>query len=106
MAFLANQNQIFRDSTHFLHKIHAELPKARIRNFDILSAVDVLTTGSYQRMPTKFQVQYNLYDYYWKKGKIKKKTRDREKEGILFLTWFSYVEYTYTINRQRCTGYL
>ncbi|KAI9484335.1 mediator complex subunit MED14-domain-containing protein [Zychaea mexicana] len=55
MAFLANQNQIFRDSTHFLHKIHAELPKARIRNFDILSAVDVLTTGSYQRMPTKFQ---------------------------------------------------
>ncbi|KAI8150222.1 mediator complex subunit MED14-domain-containing protein [Fennellomyces sp. T-0311] len=55
MAFLANQNQIFRDTTHFLHKIHAELPKARIRNFDILSAVDVLTTGTYQRMPTKFQ---------------------------------------------------
>ncbi|ORY98525.1 mediator complex subunit MED14-domain-containing protein [Syncephalastrum racemosum] len=55
MAFLANQNQVFRDTTHFLHKIHSELPAARIRNFDILSAVDVLTTGTYQRMPTKYE---------------------------------------------------
>lgn len=57
MAFLANQNQVFRDTTHFLHKIHSELPAARIRNFDILSAVDVLTTGTYQRMPTKYEVR-------------------------------------------------
>ncbi|KAI8064780.1 mediator complex subunit MED14-domain-containing protein [Gongronella butleri] len=55
MAFLANQNRMFQESVDYLHKIHAELPAARVRNFDILTAVDVLTTGSYQRMPTKVQ---------------------------------------------------
>ncbi|KAI7880178.1 MED14-domain-containing protein [Lichtheimia hyalospora FSU 10163] len=55
MAFLANQNQFFYDATRFLNKIHVELPRARIRNFDIPTAVDVLTTGSYQRMPSKFK---------------------------------------------------
>lgn len=57
MAFLANQNQFFYDATRFLNKIHVELPRARIRNFDIPTAVDVLTTGSYQRMPSKFKVK-------------------------------------------------
>ncbi|KAI8372823.1 mediator complex subunit MED14-domain-containing protein [Radiomyces spectabilis] len=55
MAFLANQNLIFQNTVDYLHKIHAELPAARVRNFDILTAVDVLTTGTYQRMPTKNQ---------------------------------------------------
>ncbi|ORX58215.1 MED14-domain-containing protein [Hesseltinella vesiculosa] len=55
MAYLANQNRMFQESVDYLHKIHAELPGARVRNFDILTAVDVLTTGTYQRMPTKIQ---------------------------------------------------
>lgn len=58
MAYLANQNQIFQTTTQYLHKIHSELPAARIRNFDILTAVDALTTGTYQRMPTKYQVYF------------------------------------------------
>lgn len=56
MAFLANQNQIFTSTVDFLHKIYTELPAARLRNFDIPTAVDVLTTGTYQRMPTKIKV--------------------------------------------------
>ncbi|KAI9482994.1 MAG: mediator complex subunit MED14-domain-containing protein [Benjaminiella poitrasii] len=55
MAFLANQNKIFQDTVDYLHKIHLELPAARLRNFDIPTAVDVLTTGTYQRMPTKIK---------------------------------------------------
>ncbi|KAL7319662.1 mediator complex subunit, variant 5 [Mucor circinelloides] len=55
MAFLANQNQIFTSTVDFLHKIYTELPAARLRNFDIPTAVDVLTTGTYQRMPTKIK---------------------------------------------------
>jgi hypothetical protein len=57
MAFLANQNKIFQDTVDYLHKIHSELPAARLRNFDIPTAVDVLTTGTYQRMPTKIKVR-------------------------------------------------
>ncbi|KAI8985388.1 mediator complex subunit MED14-domain-containing protein [Pilobolus umbonatus] len=53
MAFLANQNQIFQITTDYLHKIHVELPAARLREFDIDTAVDVLSTGTYQQMPSK-----------------------------------------------------
>ncbi|CAO3671138.1 unnamed protein product [Rhizopus stolonifer] len=55
MAYLANQNKTFQDTVDYLHKIHVELPAARVRNFDIPTAVDVLTTGTYQRMPTKLK---------------------------------------------------
>ncbi|KAI9273703.1 mediator complex subunit MED14-domain-containing protein [Sporodiniella umbellata] len=55
MAYLANQNKTFQDTVDYLHKIHVELPAARVRNFDIATAVDVLTTGTYQRMPTKLK---------------------------------------------------
>ncbi|KAG0985182.1 hypothetical protein G6F29_004223 [Rhizopus arrhizus] len=55
MAYLANQNKTFQDTVDYLHKIHVELPAARVRNFDIPTAVDILTTGTYQRMPTKLK---------------------------------------------------
>ncbi|KAL0095351.1 mediator complex subunit MED14-domain-containing protein [Phycomyces blakesleeanus] len=55
MAHLANQNKIFQDTSDYLHKIHVELPAARTRNYDVKTAVDVLTTGTYQRMPTKIK---------------------------------------------------
>lgn len=59
MAFLANQNQVFQETVNYLHKNHVDLPRARVREFDIKTAIDVLTTGTYQRMPTKFQVIKN-----------------------------------------------
>ncbi|KAI8087237.1 mediator complex subunit MED14-domain-containing protein [Thamnidium elegans] len=55
MAYLANQNKIFQDTVDYLHKIQSGLPAARLRNFDIPTAVDVLTTGTYQQMPTKIK---------------------------------------------------
>ncbi|KAI9308076.1 mediator complex subunit MED14-domain-containing protein [Cunninghamella echinulata] len=55
MAFLANQNQVFQETVNYLHKNHVDLPRARVREFDIKTAIDILTTGTYQRMPTKFQ---------------------------------------------------
>ncbi|KAI7862369.1 mediator complex subunit MED14-domain-containing protein [Spinellus fusiger] len=55
MAHLANQNKIFQDTSDYLHKIHIELPAARTRNYDVKTAIDVLTTGTYQRMPTKIK---------------------------------------------------
>lgn len=58
MAYLANQNKIFQDTVDYLHKIQSGLPAARLRNFDIPTAVDVLTTGTYQQMPTKIKVNY------------------------------------------------
>ncbi|KAI9317591.1 mediator complex subunit MED14-domain-containing protein [Dichotomocladium elegans] len=55
MAFLANQNQFFHDATHYLSIIHSDLPRARLRELDIDTAVDVLTTGEYLRMPSKIK---------------------------------------------------
>ncbi|SAM07877.1 hypothetical protein [Absidia glauca] len=55
MSFLANQNRTFQDTVDWLHRIHIDLPGTRVRNFDILTAVDVLSTGTYQKMPTKIE---------------------------------------------------
>lgn len=56
MAFLSNQNKVFQDTVDYLHKIHTELPAARVRNYDIPTAVDILTSGTYLRMPSKMKV--------------------------------------------------
>ncbi|KAH8554276.1 mediator complex subunit MED14-domain-containing protein [Umbelopsis sp. PMI_123] len=55
MAFLSNQNKVFQDTVDYLHKIHTELPAARVRNYDIPTAVDILTSGTYLRMPSKMK---------------------------------------------------
>ncbi|KAI8329293.1 mediator complex subunit MED14-domain-containing protein [Chlamydoabsidia padenii] len=55
MSFLANQNRMFQETVDWLHRIHVDLPGTRVRNFDILTAVDVLSTGTYQKMPTKIE---------------------------------------------------
>lgn len=57
MAYLANQNKMFQDTADHLYTIHKNLSAARLRNFDIPTAVDVLTTGTYQQMPTKIKVK-------------------------------------------------
>jgi hypothetical protein len=61
MAFLSNQNKVFQDTVDYLHKIHTELPAARVRNYDIPTAVDILTSGTYLRMPSKMKVRLTLW---------------------------------------------
>ncbi|KAJ7078861.1 mediator complex subunit MED14-domain-containing protein [Mycena belliarum] len=51
-AFLMNQNQQFEDSMRGLTYAKESLDPARLRNHDLLTSLDVLTTGSYQGLPT------------------------------------------------------
>ncbi|EIN12028.1 MED14-domain-containing protein [Punctularia strigosozonata HHB-11173 SS5] len=51
-AFLMDQNRQFEDAVHGLTWAKESLDSARLRNHDILTSLDVLTTGSYQRLPT------------------------------------------------------
>ncbi|KAI9359223.1 mediator complex subunit MED14-domain-containing protein [Zopfochytrium polystomum] len=52
IAFLDHQDNCFRDAADFLAIIHEETKRARDPNFDIPTAVDILTTGKYERLPT------------------------------------------------------
>ncbi|KAF8893946.1 mediator complex subunit MED14-domain-containing protein [Infundibulicybe gibba] len=45
-------NQQFEDSIHGLNYGKESLDPARLRNHDLLTSLDVLTTGSYLRLPT------------------------------------------------------
>ncbi|CAK5281368.1 unnamed protein product [Mycena citricolor] len=51
-AFLMNQNQQFEDVIHRLNYAKESLDPARLRNHDLLTSLDVLTTGSYHGLPT------------------------------------------------------
>ncbi|KDR75325.1 hypothetical protein GALMADRAFT_249364 [Galerina marginata CBS 339.88] len=51
-AFLMNQNQQFEDTIRGLTFGKESLDPARLRNHDLLTSLDVLTTGSYLRLPT------------------------------------------------------
>ncbi|KAJ7497072.1 mediator complex subunit MED14-domain-containing protein [Mycena latifolia] len=51
-AFLMNQNQQFEDSMRGLNYAKESLDPARLRNHDLLTSLDVLTTGSYHGLPT------------------------------------------------------
>ncbi|TFY81803.1 hypothetical protein EWM64_g2210 [Hericium alpestre] len=51
-AFLMNQNGQFEDVIHGLKYAKDSLDPARLRNHDLLTSLDVLTTGSYRRLPT------------------------------------------------------
>ncbi|KAF8904360.1 mediator complex subunit MED14-domain-containing protein [Gymnopilus junonius] len=51
-AFLMNQNQQFEDTIRALNFAKESLDPARLRNHDLLTSLDVLTTGSYLRLPT------------------------------------------------------
>ncbi|KAI0248188.1 mediator complex subunit MED14-domain-containing protein [Lactifluus subvellereus] len=51
-GFLMNQNRQFDDAVHGLTYARDSLDGARLRNHDLLTSLDVLTTGSYQRLPT------------------------------------------------------
>ncbi|TCD64872.1 mediator complex subunit [Steccherinum ochraceum] len=51
-AFLMDQNQQFVDAMNGLLYAKESLDPARLRNHDLLTSLDVLTTGSYLRLPT------------------------------------------------------
>ncbi|KAG1750599.1 mediator complex subunit MED14-domain-containing protein [Suillus paluster] len=51
-AFLMNQNQQFEDVMRGLTYAKESLDPARLRNHDLLTSLDVLTTGTYQRLPS------------------------------------------------------
>ncbi|EJD37524.1 MED14-domain-containing protein [Auricularia subglabra TFB-10046 SS5] len=50
-AFLMNQNRQFDDVVKALDASKETLKAARLRNHDLLTSLDVLTTGTYQRLP-------------------------------------------------------
>ncbi|THV06734.1 MED14-domain-containing protein [Dendrothele bispora CBS 962.96] len=51
-AFLMDQNHQFESAIHGLTWARQSLDPARLRNHDLLTSLDVLTTGSYRRLPT------------------------------------------------------
>ncbi|KAH9894934.1 MED14-domain-containing protein [Cubamyces lactineus] len=51
-AFLMDQNRQFEDAVMGLKYGRDSLDPARLRNHDLLTSLDVLTTGTYRRLPT------------------------------------------------------
>lgn len=51
-AFLMDQNRQFEDAINGLKYARDSLDPARLRNHDLLTSLDVLTSGSYRRLPT------------------------------------------------------
>lgn len=58
-AFLMDQNQQFVDAMTGLIYAKESLDPARLRNHDLLTSLDVLTAGSYLRLPTAIKVRPN-----------------------------------------------
>ncbi|KAF9070889.1 mediator complex subunit MED14-domain-containing protein [Rhodocollybia butyracea] len=54
-AFLMDQNRQFEDALHGLNYARESLDAARLRNHDLLTSLDVLTSGTYQRLPTRIK---------------------------------------------------
>ncbi|KIY53083.1 MED14-domain-containing protein [Fistulina hepatica ATCC 64428] len=54
-AFLMNQNRQFDDVVQALGFSRENLNPARLRNHDLLTSLDVLTTGTYWRLPTSIR---------------------------------------------------
>ncbi|KAJ2859074.1 mediator complex subunit, partial [Coemansia erecta] len=52
IAYLDSQNKFFEFSVDAIMHIFMSMPSVRMRNYDVINAVDVLTTGTYQRLPT------------------------------------------------------
>ncbi|KIP06411.1 hypothetical protein PHLGIDRAFT_460187 [Phlebiopsis gigantea 11061_1 CR5-6] len=52
VAFLMEQNRQFDEAISLLHHAKDTLDGARARNHDLLTSLDVLTTGSYHRLPS------------------------------------------------------
>ncbi|KAJ2696456.1 mediator complex subunit [Coemansia sp. IMI 209128] len=51
IAYLDSQNRYFEYSVDSIYATFLSMPNVRMRNYDVSNAVDILTTGSYQRLP-------------------------------------------------------
>lgn len=61
MAFLDKQSLLFVDTADMLARMAREtLVHARLPNFHIPAAVEVLTTGTYSRLPACIRVIHNF----------------------------------------------
>ncbi|KAF9188419.1 mediator complex subunit, partial [Haplosporangium sp. Z 11] len=58
VGFLQNENQLFTRAIGGLFETYSMFGRARVRNFDIPTAIDVLTTGTYQRLPSRIKQAY------------------------------------------------
>ncbi|KAF5388784.1 hypothetical protein D9757_005677 [Collybiopsis confluens] len=54
-AFLMDQNRQFEDAINGLTYARQSLDPARLRNHDLLTSLDVLTSGTYKRLPTRIK---------------------------------------------------
>lgn len=54
-GFLMDQNRQFEDVINSLRNAKDSLDSARLRNHDLLTSLDVLTTGSYRRLPSSIK---------------------------------------------------
>ncbi|KAJ2801239.1 mediator complex subunit, partial [Coemansia helicoidea] len=51
IAYLDSQNRYFEHAVDNIYATFLTMPNVRLRNYDVSNAVDILTTGSYQRLP-------------------------------------------------------
>ncbi|KAJ1887678.1 mediator complex subunit, partial [Kickxella alabastrina] len=51
IAYLDLQNRYFDYSVDSIYATYLAMPNVRMRNYDVSNAVDILTTGTYQRLP-------------------------------------------------------
>ncbi|KAG0349716.1 mediator complex subunit [Podila minutissima] len=58
IGFLQHENELFARAVGGLFETYKTFGRARVRNYDIPTAIDVLTTGSYQRLPTSIKQTY------------------------------------------------
>ncbi|KAI9233711.1 MAG: mediator complex subunit MED14-domain-containing protein [Podila humilis] len=58
IGFLQHENELFARAVGGLFETYKTFGRARVRNYDIPTAIDVLTTGSYQRLPTTIKQTY------------------------------------------------
>ncbi|KAJ2364718.1 mediator complex subunit, partial [Coemansia sp. RSA 2610] len=51
IAYLDSQNRYFEYAVDNIYQTFMSMPNVRLRNYDVGNATDILTTGSYQRLP-------------------------------------------------------
>lgn len=62
MAFLDKQSMLFVDTADMLARVAREtVVHARLPNFHIPAAVEILTTGSYSRLPACIRVMIYIW---------------------------------------------
>jgi mediator of RNA polymerase II transcription subunit 14 len=56
-----DQNRQFDEVMHGLRYAKDSLDSARLRNHDLLTSLDVLTTGTYRRLPSAIKARLTIH---------------------------------------------